>query len=152
MLRFVTDTETVLAGETFLPGEHEIDKPSAELVLHAGSAHAAGLIEVTEGLDTSHVQSQEDAEAAYAAAQGEWTPGELVPAVIERNEDGTPALNEKGEKVVLQEAYTAPGTWSGPWQAGNVLQSRLEQALASGDPDELAAVEADIKAHMEEGA
>lgn len=85
--------------------ENEVEDPSDELVRLAAHAHDAGIIEVTEGLDESHIQSQEDGEAAQEASKGEW---------VERtwNADGT----------------ANPGHWDGPWAAGNQAQYDLEQA------------------------
>lgn len=108
--------------------EVTVEEPDAELVRLAAHAHDAGVLEVTEGLDESHVQSQEDGEAAHEAAQGSW---------VERvwNPDGT----------------ATPGYWSGGWQIGNAAQHDLEQAqervvLAreGDDADELAAAEANL--------
>lgn len=91
-------------GDTFV--DHvELDDASDELVRLAAHAHDAGIIEVTEGLDESHIQSQEDGEAAYAAAQGEWVDQTW-------NEDGT----------------ANPGYWSGGWRVGHVAQYDLEAA------------------------
>lgn len=82
-----------------------IAEPSPALVRLAAHAHAAGVIDVTEGLEPSDVQSQEDGEAALAAAQGDW-----VDSV--QNEDGT----------------VTPGYWTGPWHEANVLQHNLQAA------------------------
>lgn len=82
-----------------------IDDPPAELVRLAAHAHSAGVIEVTEGLDESEIQSQEAAEEALKAAQGDWVEGEWRP-------DGT------------QE----PGRWSGGWSEGNLEQYEIDQA------------------------
>lgn len=91
-------------GETFVDAV-ELDDASDELVRLAAHAHDAGIIEVTEGLDESHIQTQEEGEAALAAAQGEW---------VERtwNADGT----------------ANPGHWDGGWHVGNLAQYDLEQA------------------------
>lgn len=83
-----------------------IAEPSPALVRLAAHAHAAGVIDVTEGLEPSDVQSQEDGEAALAAAQGDW---------IEPVRDDTGAVIE-------------PGRWSGPWHDANVLQHNLQAA------------------------
>lgn len=55
----------------------EIDKPSKGLVRLASHAHAAGAIDVIEGLDQRAVQSQDAGEAAYAKAvkAGKWHEG-----------------------------------------------------------------------------
>jgi hypothetical protein len=76
VLTFTAPHEIWLAGEKFDAGLNTIEKPSAELVKHAGSAHAAGVIEVTDGLDASHVQSQSAGETALRAAQGTWNAAE----------------------------------------------------------------------------
>lgn len=128
MLGFTARNEVWLAGEQYLPGEHEVGRPTKEQTAHAAAAHATGDIEVTEGLDETHVQSQEDAEAAYKVAQGEWVP-------ISYGKDG----------------QAIPGYWSGGWRDGNVLQYRLEQAQAAvtvaeenGDTEALADAEAEL--------
>jgi hypothetical protein len=86
--------EWVAAGEHFAGGDHKISKPTAALVRLAAAAHAAGAIEVSEGLDRSVVQSQKQGEKAYAAAQadGRWREGHLVQVAVD-------AL-ERGEKLV----------------------------------------------------
>ena len=107
MLRFnVLDSSCHLDGEEFAAGEHEIADPSPALVRLAGSAHAAGVIEVSEGLDTSHVESQEDSEAKLTEAMGSWVEPELQP-------DGT----------------KAPGYWDGPWWEGHMATG---EAAAAG--------------------
>lgn len=105
-----------------------VEEPDAELVRLAAHAHSAGILEVTAGLDESHIQSQEDGEAAQEVAKGAWVPPE-------RNADGT----------------ATPGYWSGGWGVGNVAQHDLEvaqrrvaEALAGGDADELAVAEASL--------
>lgn len=105
-LAFTVANEIWLAGEKYESGEHEIANPSRELMLHAGSAHAAGEVTVTDGLDVGHVQSQEDAEAALVVAMGDWVP---------------PTFGADGVAV--------PGYWTGPWHEGNVAQYEIEQAL-----------------------
>ena len=125
--------EGVFAEET------TVEKPSKNLVRFAAHAHHAGVIDVTDGLDLSHVQSQEDAEKAQEAARGSW---------VERTwaDDGT----------------AVPGYWDGPWGVGNLAQHDLETAQrrhqaarADGDPDaveaaeeNLVAVDADIQARL----
>lgn len=113
-----------------------IDDAPPELVRLAAHAHSAGVIEVTEGLDETAFQSQEDGEAALAAAQGDWVEGERRP-------DGT------------QE----PGRWSGGWHDGSLAQHQLDEARkalaaaeAGGDQEDvdearaaLEAVDADIQ-------
>jgi hypothetical protein len=96
------------------PGEiHCIVKPAKELVRLAGSGHAAGVIEVLKGLDVSHVESQEDSEAAQAAAQeaGTWHVGndlqydlslahaDLARAQAAEDEEQIAAANERLERV-----------------------------------------------------
>lgn len=74
---------TVLIGPWYADGEGpfvddvEVEKPSPALVRLASHAHAAGVLDVTEGLDLSDVQSQEDGEVEYAKAQedGRWHEG-----------------------------------------------------------------------------
>lgn len=126
-LAFTVENEIWLAGEKYESGDHEIEKPSADLVKHAGSAHAAGELTVTDGLDDSHVQSQEDAEAALAAAMGEWVDAVQVDAVFAVDEEGARLIDDDGEPVVLEAAYLIPGYWTGPWHEGNVGQYELEQ-------------------------
>lgn len=85
-------TWTSSEGETYAD-ENIVDNPSAALVRDAGHAHAAGVIEVTQGLDLTGVQSQEDGEAAYAAAveSGDWQIGQDIQAAHEAE------LRERGE-------------------------------------------------------
>jgi hypothetical protein len=82
----------------------ELEDADPELVKLAGSAHAAGVITVLEGLDVSHVESQEDSEAALAAAMGDWIEPVRDP-----------------ETGVLLER----GRWSGPWQEGHDANAEL---------------------------
>lgn len=110
--------------------ENEVEDPSAELVRLAAHAHDAGIIEVTEGLDESHIQSQEDGEAAQEEAKGAWVDSTW-------NEDGT----------------ATPGFWEGAWGIGNIAQYELEQAQrrvaaakAGDDEEELAAAEENLAA------
>lgn len=102
-----------------------IDDPSPELVRFAAHAHSAGVLDVTEGLDESQIQTQEEGEAAYAAAQGTWIEGGWNP-------DGT----------------ASPGRWSGGWQDGSLAQYELDEArkrLASATtPEDVAAAEANL--------
>jgi hypothetical protein len=89
-----------------------VEKPSETLIRDAGHAHAAGVLEVLQGLDLAGVQSQEDGEAAYAEAQGDWVE---------------PVYDEGGTLIT-------PGHWSGPWQEGQDLQAALDaEARARGD-------------------
>lgn len=98
-LSFTTPHAWTADGETFPAGEHTVEDASPELVRAAGSAHAAGVLEVTEGLDTSHVESDEDSLKALAEAMGEWVEAERHP--------------ETG-------ALVKPGYWTGPWHEGNL--------------------------------
>jgi hypothetical protein len=88
-------------GEEFAAGDHEIAKPSKQLIHLASHAHAAGALDVSEGLDLSTVQSQEDGEKALAEAMGEHT--------VTLNPDGT-----------------RTSRWSGPWQEAQDAQAALE--------------------------
>lgn len=83
----------------------EIESPSAELRRLAGSAHAAGVIYVDEGLDTSHVEDDEESVDNLADAMGEW----IEP--IRDPETGS---------------VTTPGYWSGPWAEGHLANQTLE--------------------------
>lgn len=100
----VLGAEWVADGESFSANgnPHELEDPSPGLARLAGSAHHAGDIEVHEGLVDDHVMSQEETEAALAAAMGDFVPPEVMP-------DGT----------------TAPGYWTGPW-----AETAREQAEA----------------------
>lgn len=102
-----------------------IEDPDAALVRLAAHAHSAGVIDVTEGLDESFIQTQEEGEAAYAAAQGTWIESTWKP-------DGT----------------ASPGRWSGGWHDGSLAQYELDQArkrLASATtPEEVAEAEANL--------
>lgn len=98
-----------------------IEKPTKALIRDAGHAHAAGVLEVIQGLDLAGVQSQEDGEAAYAEAQGDW----IEPVY----EDVTDA-----EGVVVGTRMVEPGRWSGPWQEGQDLMAALDaEARERGD-------------------
>lgn len=68
---------TVDSAGTFHEEETAVEDATAELIRLAGSAHAAGAIRVTEGLDVSHVQTQKEGEAEHARAQfdGRWQEG-----------------------------------------------------------------------------
>lgn len=67
--------------ETFVNGIHEIPKPSKAFLRLVAGAEAAGAIAVLDATAAElaalghHVQSQDDGEAALAAAMGEWTDG-----------------------------------------------------------------------------
>lgn len=116
----VLDSAWFADGQEFPAGEHTIEKPDGALVRLAGSGHAAGVIDVTDGLDTSHVQSQEESEEALRVAMGEH--------VVENLPDGT------------RRSY-----WTGPWYDGNVRQGLLDEArreLAKAE-NALAAAQAD---------
>lgn len=73
-------------GEEFTD-YHELDDPSEALLRAAAGAHAAGVIEVTEGLVHGGVQSQEEGEAAYEAAQasGDWQVGNELQHRLEQS-------------------------------------------------------------------
>lgn len=74
-----------------------VTKPKKALIRDAGHAHAAGVIEVLQGLDLGGVQSQEDGEAAYAAAQedGSWHEGQEMQAALEAE------ARERGDASVV---------------------------------------------------
>lgn len=80
-----------------------IAKPTKKLIRDAGHAHAAGVIEVLQGLDTSTVQSQEDGEAAYekAVANGRWHESQAVQAALDAEArergDYTIVVDEEGD-------------------------------------------------------
>lgn len=113
-------------GERYVD-EVELDDASPDLVAAAGAAHAAGVIEVTEGLDTSAVESQEASEAAQEAAMGDW-----VDAAYEDEYD------DEGRLVARR--LVAPGHWTGPWHEGNLelwlLEARERHARVAGLLDE----------------
>lgn len=85
-------------------GDHELEDVTAEQARSIAGAAAAGVVEVLDATDAErallegHVESQEDGEAAQAAAMGEW-----IDDV--RDDDG-----------ILVE----PGRWSGGWTHGNL--------------------------------
>lgn len=74
-----------------------IEDASPELVRLASHAHAAGALDVTEGLDLSDVESQKDSLKALRESMGEH--------VLVQNRDGT-----------------RRGYWTGPWHEGNLQQ------------------------------
>lgn len=95
-------------GEEFPAGEHVVAKASKSLVTLASHAHAAGALDVTEGLDLKTVQSQKDGEKALAEAMGEHQ-------VID-NPDGTRTsvwVDKDGEPS--------------PWYQGQLAQAALEE-------------------------
>lgn len=104
-----------------------VEDAPPELVRLAAHAHSAGILDVTEGLDESQIQTQEEGEAAYAAAQGTWIEGGWNP-------NGT----------------ASPGRWSGGWHEGSLAQHELDEArkqLANAaTPEEIAAAEANLAA------
>lgn len=139
-LRFNVKVGPWTAGdEGSFVDEVSVEAPSAELVRLAAHAHDAGIIDVVEGLDVSHVQTQEAGEAAQAVSRGSW---------VERswNADGT----------------SNPGYWDGAWGVGNQAQYDLEQAQKAlavakqvGDAEQiavyeenLAAIDADIQGRL----
>jgi len=106
MLAFTVHTPWEPEGhDAYGKGDHVVESPSEELVHLAAAAHAAGVLEVTEGLDDSTLDSPEEAERKLAEAMGEWHPPEL-------QEDGT----------------FKPGYWDGPWYDGH-LAAQSESAL-----------------------
>lgn len=98
-LSFTTPHAWTADGETFAAGEHTIEVASPDLVKLAGSAHAAGAIAVTDGLDTGHVESDEDSLKALSEAMGDWVD----------------AVRHEETGAVLE-----PGYWTGPWHEGNI--------------------------------
>lgn len=121
MLKFTVlppNSSVHLGDQEFVAGDNEVEEPSAELVKLAGSADAAGTIEVTEGLDDSHVESQEESEAKLAEAMGEWVEPE-------RQKDGT----------------TKPGYWTGDWYEGHVGQTAAD---ADADRDSVEIADVDV--------
>lgn len=104
------------AGECACGETH--GEPSADLLRLIAGAEATGSINVLDYTDgerstlDSHVQSQEDGEAALTEAMGEW-----VPPV---KDEATGAMLE-------------PGYWTGGWHEGNLTQFilRLEDLLAA---------------------
>lgn len=106
----VLHTQWAAEDEVFAGGVHEIEKPTADFLRLVAGAEAAGSVVVLDASDAHrakldrHVQSQEDGEAAYAAAQGDWVP---------------PVNDENG---VMVEA----GYWTGPWHEANVAQYDLD--------------------------
>lgn len=82
-------------GEGPYVDDVEIDDPTPELVRLASHAHAAGVLEVTDGLDLAGVQSQEDGEAALLEAMGD-------------------------PKLDLRPDGTRRSYWTGPWHEGNL--------------------------------
>lgn len=101
-------------GERFDGGEHEIADPSEDLVRLAGSAHAAGAIRVDEGLETSHVESEEESLARLEELMGEWQDAERDP--------------ETG--AVLEH-----GRWTGPWAEGHELNAAIGASAAETAAD-----------------
>ena len=110
--------------------ETTVENPAAELVKAAAGAHAAGAIDVTEGLDAKHVQSQASGEKAYAAAQadGSWQHGHLLQHEL-----------DEAQKTVagLEQAIAELGDELSHDRAG--LQMLLDEAVA-----EAAKVSADV--------
>lgn len=110
-MRFdVLHTQWAAEGEVFAGGIHEIEKPTADFLRLVAGAESAGSVVVLDVADAHRakiekaVQSQEDGEAAYAEAQGDW---------IE------PVKDDAG--LIL-----AHGRWSGPWHDANVEQYDLD--------------------------
>jgi hypothetical protein len=73
----VLNTAIYLEDEKFDAGENEVEKPSKDLLRLLNHAHAAGVVEL-EGADPGAygVQSQEEGEAANAAAVADGSWGE----------------------------------------------------------------------------
>lgn len=118
------------AGEhgTFVD-EVTVDDPDPELVRFASHAHAAGVLQVTEGLDDGDVESQEDSEAKLAEAMGE-------------------------HKVDDQPDGTRISYWTGPWQEGNALDyiaTRQRLLDLHNDPDVDFALDPELQAQIETG-
>lgn len=92
-------------------GQHDLEDVTEEQARSIAGAAATGVVEVLDAtaaekkLLEGHVQSQEDGEAAFDAAQGEW-----VEAVL----DDAGALKE-------------PGYWSGAWTHGHLSNFMAEQ-------------------------
>jgi len=81
-------------GEVFEAGEHTVEFPSADLVRCVSASHDANVgVIVTEGLDETAFQSQEDGEAANAeaVASGEWREANIAQFAIDKaaQDDGT---------------------------------------------------------------
>lgn len=80
--------------EPFGGGVHELEDVTEEQARSIASAAAAGAVEVIDAskaersLLDGHVQSQEDGEAAYAAAQesGAWQHGNLTDFIATREQ------------------------------------------------------------------
>lgn len=104
------NAEVFLNGERFSANDnpHEPSRPSKALVRAAGSAHAAGIVKVTKGLDASHVETQGQSEKALTKAMGKWVAPETA-------EDGS----------------SVPGRWEGPWGEANRAQSEADRKGAA---------------------
>jgi len=92
---------TTSEGETYVD-ENVIESPSETLIRDAAHAYAAGVIEIVQGVDTEDlaaygVQSQEEGEAAYAAAQedGRWQEGQELQAALEQE------ARDRGDMAVV---------------------------------------------------
>lgn len=98
-------------------GDHDLETVTEEQARSIAGAAAAGVVEVLDAtaaeqtLLEPHVQSQEDGEAAFAAAQGEW-----VEAVYEDVVD-----KETGLVVGVGSKLVEPGYWTGGWTHGNLI-------------------------------
>ena len=108
-------------GEGPFVDEVVIENPGHKLIKLASHAHASGAVKVSEGLDLSDVQSQEDGEAALVKAMGEH--------VTKQNADGT-----------------GTSYWTGPWWEGQVENARLAEEAGHS----LADVGIDVDAAPEE--
>lgn len=83
-----------------------VKKPTKALVRDVGHAHAAGVVEVLQGLDLTGVQSQEDGEAAYeaAVADGRWHEGQALQAAVEAE------ARERGDVTIVVEVSEEEGS------------------------------------------
>lgn len=104
------NAEVFLDGDRFSANDnpHEPKRPSKALVKAAGSAHAAGIIKVTKGVETSHVETQAQSEKALTKAMGKFIPPTTA-------EDGT----------------SVPGRWDGPWGEANRAQAEDDRKGAA---------------------
>lgn len=101
------NAEWIADGVPFAAGEHVFEDAPPELIRLASTAHDAKVgVTVSEGLDESAYQSQEDGEAALKEAMGE-------------------------HHVVTLPDGTSRSYWTGPWFLGNVEQHELEKQLAA---------------------
>lgn len=103
-------------AEPLYGGVHDLEDVTEEQARSIAGARSAGVVEVVEATDDElallepHVQSQEDGEAAYAAAQesGRWQHGNLVNFIAERkrklvHDDAVAAKQAKGKVLTPAE-------------------------------------------------